>query len=102
MSGYRGIIAGKCDSVYHSHTVSYSVWNGSYVLGFGMGNMDIIEHIYLCIYIIHSMVHKFESIIVFVLGSAFADSPLPTVVYLGPSMKHDIGYLAEPPPRCFA
>ncbi len=72
------------------------------MLGFGMGNMDVIEHIYLCIYIIHSMVHKFESIIVFVLGSAFADSPLPTVVYLGPSMKHDIGYLAELPQTCFA
>ncbi len=67
-----------------------------------MGNMDIIEHIYLCIYFIHSMVHKFESIIFFVLGSSFADSPFPTVVYLGSFMKHDIRYLAEPPPRCFA
>lgn len=51
------------------------------------------------------MVHKFESIIVHSLGFPlfvfflffFCDSPYSMVVYLGPSMKHDTGYLAEPP-----
>lgn len=51
------------------------------MLGFGMGSMDIIQRIYSRIYILQSMVHKIESIIVLALGSGF--SPLSTMVCSG-------------------